>query len=136
MSNAPVTIEDAQSHFPAELAAKIGREFQGSFCRIYSPGTTSFGCGPLQTMLGFAVQNGHIRPTDTIPDPDAVKALVEAARAGLVAAQSDLEWEEASKDTRGVPSRIFRQETIIAEAEARVDLITTALSAFPQEGGE
>lgn len=57
-------ITEAQTHIDGLLVAQIIRDAQRGFRDIYPHHVFALGVGPIQSMLGLAVMNGHIIPTD------------------------------------------------------------------------
>jgi hypothetical protein len=55
-----VTIEEAQSHIDGLKVAEIIRDAQVEFRDEYPDHVLALGVGPIQTMLGLAIKNGHI----------------------------------------------------------------------------
>lgn len=63
MTDAKITIEDAQAEIDGLLVARIIRDFQINFQGVYPEYIFARGVGPEQSMIGLAIKNGHLDNT-------------------------------------------------------------------------
>lgn len=59
-----MTREEAQSHIDGLTVARMIMEFRRDFHRVYGTDTMASSLcavGPLQTLIGLAIKNGHLR---------------------------------------------------------------------------
>lgn len=65
-----MTTEEAQSYLPGELVARMQIEFSSEFRETYGDdfwlrnGGMALAVGPMQTFLGLAIKNGHLKLGD------------------------------------------------------------------------
>lgn len=62
-------VSDAQSHIDGTTVASMIIDFQNEFREIYPDHILSHGVGPLQSLIGLAIKNGHI----TLPENGSTK---------------------------------------------------------------
>lgn len=95
MSDASVTVQEAQAEIDGTKVAEILRDFQHNFRGVYPDYVLARGVGPEQAMIGLAIKRGHlftIARTDTIP-----AALIEAERRGMMRGRAELLKEQKER---------------------------------------
>lgn len=56
-----ITIEEAQSHIDSKIVAQFLIEFRENFKDVYPTHILAHGVGPIQSMIGLAIKNGHLQ---------------------------------------------------------------------------
>lgn len=78
MSDASVTVQEAQAEIDGTKVAEILRDFQHNFRGVYPDYVLARGVGPEQAMIGLAIKRGHLL-TIALSDARVGAALLEAA---------------------------------------------------------
>lgn len=78
--------KEAQSYIDGVLVARIGIEFAQHFRDVYPPSVAPYfmAVGPLQSLIGLAIKNGHLVPATEVAELREQLAIARAEYAELL----------------------------------------------------